>query len=216
MALYQDGILVSGANTLPKLTQAQYDALPAELKPEYWVCLDKDYDDILAEKSDIGNIESGTTASRAYSVGELVYVSGTLYRVKTAIASGATFTVGTNVEVTNVSNIIKEVNKGSVSVSSDGTKTFATLLNELYALIDMSKMSIHSKLAVGGYLFTRYTTTLTFTGTSTSSSTLDTRTITIGSNDSVYYEGVISASGFTSYDISTIVAPIGTTITLYY
>lgn len=104
MALYQDGILVSGANTLPKLTQAQYDALPAELKPEYWVCLDKDYDDILAEKSDIGNVESGTTASRAYSVGELVYVSGTLYRVKTAIASGATFTVGTNIEVTNVSN----------------------------------------------------------------------------------------------------------------
>ena len=61
-----------------------------------------------ADKTDIATVESGTTASRAYSVGELVYVSGTLYRVKTAIASGATFTVGTNVEVTNVSNFLNQ------------------------------------------------------------------------------------------------------------
>ena len=64
-------------------------------------------DEDKAEKTDIATVESGTTASRAYSVGELVYVSGTLYRVKTAIASGATFTVGTNVEVTNVSKALK-------------------------------------------------------------------------------------------------------------
>lgn len=63
-------------------------------------------DEDKADKTDIATVESGTTASRAYSVGELVYVSGTLYRVKTAIASGATFTVGTNVEVTNVSGAI--------------------------------------------------------------------------------------------------------------
>lgn len=61
-----------------------------------------------ANKTDIATVESGTTASRAYSVGELVYVSGTLYRVKTAIASGATFTEGTNVEATNVSNTLTE------------------------------------------------------------------------------------------------------------
>ena len=60
-----------------------------------------------ADKTDIATVESGTTASRAYSVGELVYVSGTLYRVKTAIASGATFTVGTNIEAKNVSDVIK-------------------------------------------------------------------------------------------------------------
>lgn len=59
-----------------------------------------------ADKTDIATVESGTTASRAYSVGELVYVSGTLYRVKTAIASGATFTVGTNIEVTSISEQI--------------------------------------------------------------------------------------------------------------
>ena len=62
-----------------------------------------------ADKTDIATVESGTTASRAYSAGELVYVSGTLYRVKTAIASGATFTVGTNVEVTNVSGVLSKM-----------------------------------------------------------------------------------------------------------
>ena len=106
MALYQDGILISGANTLPQMTLAEYNALPADQRPTYWERLDADYDDVVAEKTDIATVESGTTASRAYSVGELVYVSGTLYRVKTAIASGATFTVGTNIEVYNISNAV--------------------------------------------------------------------------------------------------------------
>lgn len=101
-------------------------------------------DEDKADKTDIATVESGTTASRAYSVGELVYVSGTLYRVKTAIASGTTFTVGTNIEVTNVSNAIG--NKGSVSVTTDSIKTNAQIFAELYALIDHSKMSMKSKL----------------------------------------------------------------------
>lgn len=61
-----------------------------------------------ADKSDIAAIENGTTASRAYSAGELVYVSGVLYIVKTAIAIGTAFTVGANVEVTNVSEALKD------------------------------------------------------------------------------------------------------------
>ena len=59
-------------------------------------------------KTDVATVESGTTASRAYAVGELVYVSGTLYKVILAIASGATFTVGTNIKATNISD--KEIN----------------------------------------------------------------------------------------------------------
>lgn len=81
-------------------------------------------DEDKADKTDIATIESSTTASRAYSVGELVYVSGTLYRVKTAIASGATFTAGTNVEVTNVSdtvNAISAYDENPISVSSGFT-----------------------------------------------------------------------------------------------
>lgn len=81
-------------------------------------------DEDKADKTDIATVESGTTASRAYSVGELVYVSGTLYRVKTAIASGATFTVGTNVDVTNVSNtLITQLAKKNVYGSGQITFT---------------------------------------------------------------------------------------------
>lgn len=76
-------------------------------------------DEDKADKTDIATIESGTTASRAYSVGELVYVSGTLYRVKTAIASGATFTVGTNIEAKKVSDVVKGLNDSYTTLNSE-------------------------------------------------------------------------------------------------
>lgn len=72
-----------------------------------------------ANKTDIATVESGSTASRAYSVGELVYVNGNLYKVITAIASGATFTAGTNIQSVNVSDRAKEVDD---SVSALNTK----------------------------------------------------------------------------------------------
>lgn len=118
MALYQDGILISGANTLPQMTLAEYNALPADQRPTYWERTDGDYDDVLAEKTDIATVESGTTASRPYSVGELVYVSGALRKVKTPIANGATFTEGTNVEVTNVSKVTEDLYTESLRNSS--------------------------------------------------------------------------------------------------
>lgn len=85
-------------------------------------------DEDKADKTDIATVESGTTASRAYSVGELVYVSGTLYRVKTAIASGATFTVGTNIEAKSVSDVAKELGEyeSRVLVNSGGNVIFLT------------------------------------------------------------------------------------------
>lgn len=61
-----------------------------------------------ANKTDIATVEPTNTASRAYSVGELVYVNGNLYKVITAITSGATFTVGTNIQSTNVSGTVKD------------------------------------------------------------------------------------------------------------
>lgn len=59
-------------------------------------------------KTDIATVEPTNTASRAYSVGELVYVNGNLYKVITAIVGGATFTVGTNIQSTNVSSRLNE------------------------------------------------------------------------------------------------------------
>lgn len=60
-------------------------------------------------KTDIATVEPTNTASRAYSVGELVYVNGNLYKVITAITNGATFTVGTNIQSTNVSEVLKDI-----------------------------------------------------------------------------------------------------------
>lgn len=134
MALYQDGILISGANTLPKMTLAEYNALPADQRPTYWERLDADYDDVLAEKSDIGNVESGTTASRAYSVGELLYYNDTLHRAKVPIASGATFTVGTNIDVTTIEKAL--VKKVSVNVTATaGGNTKSKILDNISSLI---------------------------------------------------------------------------------
>lgn len=51
-------------------------------------------------------VESSTTASKAYAIGEYLVLNNLLYRVTAAIASGGTITVGTNVVQTNVGDEI--------------------------------------------------------------------------------------------------------------
>lgn len=63
-------------------------------------------------KTDVATVEPSNAASRAYAVGELVYVNGNLYKVITAISIGATFTVGTNIQSTNVSDTCMELRAG--------------------------------------------------------------------------------------------------------
>ena len=50
----------------------------------------------------IAGIETGFTASKAYAVGDMLIIGDDLYKVASAIASGATITVGTNVNKTTV------------------------------------------------------------------------------------------------------------------
>ena len=45
----------------------------------------------------MGHVETSMAATRAYTAGEYISVSGTLYKATTSIASGATLTAGTNV-----------------------------------------------------------------------------------------------------------------------
>lgn len=54
-------------------------------------------------RNTIAPIEDGDTASQAYAVGRYFYRNGAFCKAKTAIASGAAFTLGTNYEVTTVS-----------------------------------------------------------------------------------------------------------------
>ena len=62
-----------------------------------------------AKRTDIATVENGSVASRAYEVGELVYVGDSLYKVTTAISEGSTFVVGTNIQSTNVGNELVDV-----------------------------------------------------------------------------------------------------------
>lgn len=107
-------------------------------------------DEDKADKTDIATVESGTTASRAYSVGEMVYVSGTLYKVKTAIASGATFTVGTNIEVTNVSEEVSKKTEIKTKTISSETTSADGFINT--ALTNRNVLSAYC----GGYICTIY------------------------------------------------------------
>lgn len=61
MALYENGILVSGANTLPQMTLAEYQALPVSERPTYWERTDLNYSDLITEIS-----FSGTTTAQGY------------------------------------------------------------------------------------------------------------------------------------------------------
>ena len=51
-----------------------------------------------ANQAQLAYVETGTTASRTYAVGEYFCWNGLLYRVTSAISSGASFTPGTNCE----------------------------------------------------------------------------------------------------------------------
>lgn len=100
---------------------------------------------IVSLRSDITSInQTGTTATQAISSGTYFYLNEVLVRAKTDIASGATFTLNTNYEVKTVGDVLADLNRGSVSVTADGVKTLKTLLQELYASVDTSKITEHS------------------------------------------------------------------------
>ena len=89
MALYQNGTLISGANTLPQMTLAEYQALPVSERPTYWERTDLNYSNIPA--SDVtygsGSVEDALDmkqVSKIYDVSSstfttLVYFGNTAY-----------------------------------------------------------------------------------------------------------------------------------------
>ena len=95
-----------------------------------------------ANQSQLAYIESGSTASRAYAVGEYFCWSGLLYRAKTAIASGASFTVGTNCEAVSSGGLndlnSKTVQFKSISATAGQTVTITTTLGICSLLMSVS------------------------------------------------------------------------------
>jgi len=80
--------------------------------------------------ANIAPTESTTTASQAYAVGDYLMYNNKLYKVTTAIISGGTIEVGTNVVESTVAESMKKSNASGVlntqqfrpSTSSTGTK----------------------------------------------------------------------------------------------
>lgn len=68
------------------------------------------HDDTKADQDSIANVENGTTASQAYSVGEFFYHNGDFCVVTQAIASGATLTENTNYTVEQVADYLHDTN----------------------------------------------------------------------------------------------------------
>lgn len=64
------------------------------------------HDSIKANQAQLATVETGSTASRAYAVGEYFCWQGTLYRATAAISSGGTFTPGTNCEAVVVGDFM--------------------------------------------------------------------------------------------------------------
>lgn len=68
--------------------------------------LRKKIDGLPWDLSMIAPVETGTTASKAYTTGQYFLLNNQFCKAKTAIASGATFTLNTNYEVTTVADML--------------------------------------------------------------------------------------------------------------
>ena len=108
-----------------------------------------------ADKTDLTSIsQTGSTATQTIPSGTYFYLNGSLVRAKTNIASGATFVSGTNYESgDNALNATS--NGGSVSVTGNGSKNITTLMQELIALADTSKININSYVLYANSLLYR-------------------------------------------------------------
>ncbi len=86
-----------------------------------------------AKSADLTPIsETGSTASQAISAGTYFYLDGTLVKAKTAIASGATFTLNTNYEVVTAGALNKIAIKYAdytASSASTGTGGYTAIAN---------------------------------------------------------------------------------------
>lgn len=130
---------------------------------------------------------------------------------------------GTDLVSEEVESAIKEVNakfdRGSVSVTGDGSKTYAQLLNELYALVDLSKISKSSVLQIqssGGFnnavLNTGTSSSLTFTWSYARQNGGSEVRQYLVSSTSGYYQ----TQGSTYSDNSSIVVASGTKLAIEY
>lgn len=99
----RDGVSYTEANDPAELgrTYAEGDLMPPE-EFDAQTAYQQLRADLAAAKSMLAGTEDNMTATRNYSSGELLSVSGTLYAVMAAIPSGGAITPGVNVTPTTM------------------------------------------------------------------------------------------------------------------
>lgn len=89
---------------------------------------------------DLATVESSSSASRSYAVGEYLVYNGLLYKVTSAIASGGTISPGSNCTATNAGAQLKSLNDSFTSLdwyglsaasSSQAHSTIATVTTQM-------------------------------------------------------------------------------------
>ena len=108
----------------------------------------------VGNKFDSVGIADPYDTAATYSVDDVVTYNGQRYRCTTAVTVAEPFDVTkwTGEDVETVLNEIKsDLYRGSVSVTGNGVKTLATLLNELFAATDTTKITRDSVLAEGAF-----------------------------------------------------------------
>ncbi|MBQ1297298.1 MAG: hypothetical protein IIY21_24855 [Clostridiales bacterium] len=148
---------------------------------------------------------------------------GTLNSVTALIGNGTPTTTDQTI-IGAINEINAEVNKGSVSVTGDGVKTTSQLFNELFALIDRSKITSRSVMQR-----VNPTSTLTAKIASYNSSEIAFSKVTVNETTSVRIQGYslkqsgsmdthfdITSTGVTAADNSSAVFDSTTSFTVYY
>lgn len=127
---------------------------------------------------DFATVEDTTTASKAYKVGEYLVYNNRLYRVTTAIASGGTISIGTNVVQTTVgdelSNMVLRFEgitvsalTGDIATVSDSRITADHVVaecvwgNPSYITTDVTATTSAGSLVLNGTCTTATTATIT-------------------------------------------------------
>ena len=112
------------------------------------------------------NFEDGNTASKTYNAGEFLIWKGSLYKVTTTIAQGATFTDGVNLEDATITELLEAVNTAlSHRVLSEyttiATDTFGSAFTSAYSVFNTLSADDKSKANLevwsNGSLIQRYT-----------------------------------------------------------
>lgn len=88
-----------------------------------------------ANQAQLATVESGSTASRAYAVGEYFCWNGLLYRVISPISSGQSFNPGSNCEQVTVGAELASINSKTRSIFASASQTVTITMSGIAAVI---------------------------------------------------------------------------------